>query len=52
MKALDAVFVTLLSTLASAQERPALHPDPPAKCDECEAWNAPREPFRLFGNSA
>jgi metallo-beta-lactamase class B len=54
MKARDAAFVTLLSllsTLAAAQERPALRADAPVKCDSCDAWNAPREPFRLFGNS-
>jgi metallo-beta-lactamase class B len=25
--------------------------DPPHKCNSCEEWNKPREPFRLFGNS-
>lgn len=25
--------------------------DPPHKCDDCAAWNAPREPFKLFGNT-
>jgi metallo-beta-lactamase class B len=29
----------------------ALRPDPPKKCDDCSRWNAPREPFRIFGNT-
>jgi metallo-beta-lactamase class B len=28
-----------------------LQPDPPIKCDSCAAWNAPIEPFRVFGNT-
>ncbi len=26
-------------------------PDPPIVCEHCDAWNAPREPFRVFGNT-
>jgi glyoxylase-like metal-dependent hydrolase (beta-lactamase superfamily II) len=25
--------------------------DPAKVCDSCDAWNAPREPFRVFGNT-
>lgn len=25
--------------------------DPPKVCDSCEEWNAPREPFQVFGNT-
>src|SRR4051794_21407403 len=25
--------------------------DPPKKCDSCAAWNQPRQPFRVFGNT-
>ena len=28
-----------------------LRPDPPIDCGDCEAWNAPREPRRIFGNT-
>jgi metallo-beta-lactamase class B len=31
--------------------QPQLIPDPPHKCDDCAAWNKPREPFRVFGNT-
>src|SRR5260221_9685383 len=51
MKALGLVFVTLLSASTAAQDRSTLQPDPPKKCDSCEAWNGPREPFRVFGNT-
>jgi metallo-beta-lactamase class B len=51
MKAMGVVLAALLSTTAAYSEPPALRADPPAKCDACEGWNAPREPFRLFGNS-
>ncbi len=29
-----------------------LRPDPPMKCAPCDEWNAPREPFRVFGNTS
>ena len=32
-------------------QTPAFRSDPPHKCDNCDEWNKPREPFRLFGNS-
>ena len=28
-----------------------MKPDPPVKCDACNEWNAPHEPFRIFGNT-
>jgi metallo-beta-lactamase class B len=31
--------------------RPTWHPDPPIPCDSCAEWNAPRPPFRVFGNT-
>jgi metallo-beta-lactamase class B len=45
------VLAALLWTTPAYSEPPALRADPPAKCDSCDAWNASREPFRLFGNS-
>lgn len=32
-------------------QTPTFRSDPPHKCDNCDEWNKPREPFRLFGNS-
>jgi metallo-beta-lactamase class B len=34
-----------------AQSARKIVPDAPTKCSDCDAWNAPQEPFRLFGNS-
>ncbi len=28
-----------------------LIPDPPSHCPDCAAWNAPREPFQVYGNT-
>jgi metallo-beta-lactamase class B len=38
---------------AALQSAPAaaLVPDPPMSCGSCAEWNAPRQPFRVFGNT-
>jgi metallo-beta-lactamase class B len=51
MRAFGVVLVSSWAALALAQERPALLADPAKKCDSCDEWNAPQEPFRLFGNT-
>ncbi len=51
MKVLGLAFMTLLSSIAAAEDRSALQADPSKTCDLCEAWNGPREPFRVFGNT-
>lgn len=42
------IFISILVVLIS---QTALRPDPPKVCDDCPTWNAPREPFRIFGNT-
>jgi metallo-beta-lactamase class B len=37
--------------LALAQTPATLRPDPPHTCGDCDAWNKPHEPFRVFGNT-
>lgn len=39
-------FIAAFALPASAAEW-----DPPKRCDSCAEWNAPREPFRVFGNT-
>lgn len=39
-----------LSLLVSSSQL-TVRPDPPNVCDSCDAWNKPREPFRVFGNT-
>ena len=41
----------LLLLLASVFQAPAFQSDPPHKCDSCDEWNKPREPFKVFGNT-
>lgn len=47
MQIAGVLLVAFLSLLQSSTFRS----DPAHKCDSCEDWNKPREPFRLFGNS-
>lgn len=41
-------FCIILPLLQSSS---TLQPDPPHVCDSCDAWNKPRAPHRIFGNS-
>ena len=41
----------LLVLLLSALQAPTFRSDPPHKCDSCDEWNKPREPFKIFGNT-
>lgn len=45
--------VLLLTALTFFGQTPTrrLRPDPPTVCDDCAAWNQPRPPFRIFGNT-
>src|SRR5579863_2856725 len=51
MKLLAAVLLSLLVPVASAAGRPALRADRSKECESCVGWNAPHEPFRVFGNT-
>lgn len=42
-----AAFVLLLALV----QAPTFKSDPPQKCDDCDVWNKPREPFKIFGNT-
>ena len=41
----------LLALLLSVIQAPTFRSDPPHKCGDCDEWNKPREPFKIFGNS-
>ena len=45
------VLCAVAMSLSYAQSAPPLSADPPISCTDCEAWNAPQEPFRVFGNT-
>jgi metallo-beta-lactamase class B len=40
-----------LAALVLGQSPAGLRPDAPVGCADCDAWNAPHEPFRVFGNT-
>ena len=44
------VAAALLLLFAFTQT-PSFKSDPPHKCDSCDEWNKPREPFKVFGNT-
>ena len=50
MKPRDLLLVSVLVPFAAAAA-PVFKADASKKCDACEAWNAPQEPFRVFGNT-
>ncbi len=49
-RAASVVVVAALCAVARAAPR-RLQPDPPHLCDDCAAWNRPRAPFKVFGNT-
>jgi metallo-beta-lactamase class B len=50
MKARHVILLSLAAPLAAAAS-PAFKADAPKECDSCAEWNAPQEPFRVFGNT-
>ena len=45
------LIVSISLLFSFGQASPTLRPDPPKACDSCAEWNAPVEPFRVFGNT-
>jgi metallo-beta-lactamase class B len=44
-------LAALLVVFTSFMQTHTFQSDPPRKCDACDEWNKPREPFKLFGNT-
>lgn len=44
-------ILTIVFAVGLAQADTPLIPDPPKECKQCEAWNVPLKPFRVFGNT-
>lgn len=44
-------MTALLVLLLSFAQAPRFLSDPPIKCDDCDDWNKPREPFKVHGNT-
>jgi len=51
MKAFGVMLVSFLAPVAAAAGPAAIKADPPKKCESCDGWNAPQEPFRVFGST-
>ena len=43
--------IAVLAVALALAQSVTLRPDPPHKCVDCEEWNRPREPFKVFGNT-
>lgn len=44
-------MIKLAALFLLAFVQPQFNPDPPHKCGDCAAWNTPRDPFHVFGNT-
>lgn len=44
-------LLALLGLVLSFLQPSSFQADPPHKCSDCDAWNKPREPFRVFANT-
>lgn len=45
------ILLAIAPLLPFAQAASTLRPDPPHSCADCDAWNARKEPSRVFGNT-
>lgn len=51
MPRLEHLAILALSFVCAAQGPPPTPPDAAIVCDDCDEWNAPQEPFKVFGNT-
>lgn len=45
------VLFAIAAVTVQEPGRSTLRPDPPIVCEACDEWNAPREPFKVWGNT-
>lgn len=50
VRAATLLILSTLSFFGQAAPR-RIQLDPPKKCDSCDDWNQPRDPFKVFGNT-
>ena len=49
---LTPILLLAISTVLTLTQSPSrLQPDPPHSCGDCDGWNKPHPPFRVFGNT-
>lgn len=51
MRHLPFIVLVLSSVAALAQAPSKLQPDPPMVCNDCDEWNAAKDPAPVFGNT-
>lgn len=51
MKTPSLVVLAISALIALEQNAPTLRADPPFACDDCDEWNRPLDPFKIFGNT-
>lgn len=49
--AVTLLFLAVFPAFSLSQGRTSIQADSPSQCSDCAAWNAPHEPFRVFGNT-
>jgi metallo-beta-lactamase class B len=45
------ILILVMTAFLAFAQPGLLRPDPPRKCGDCDEWNRPYEPFRIFGNT-
>ena len=45
------IYILAAAVLLAFAQPPVLRPDPPHQCADCDAWNKPFTPFKVFGNT-
>ena len=45
------LLLSVVALLVAGQSATVLKPDAPHQCADCDGWNRPHEPFRVFGNT-
>ena len=45
------LVLSLVPIVGTSQDRSPWQPDRPIRCERCDAWNRPVEPYRVFGNT-
>ena len=44
-------LIAVALALAASFSQATVRPDPPIKCDSCDEWNQPIEPFKVYANT-
>jgi metallo-beta-lactamase class B len=45
------ILISITGIVLAIAQPPALRPDPPQNCPDCDAWNKAVDPYKVFGNT-